>query len=211
MPNREFTSNTDLWKKPQYHKIKEIIKTLEKTNRLQNFVGNCVAAADVMQHLITHAGIPCKIVECQACLIKTNPDSTQEYIFVGYDHKSYPGHIDTHAIVVTTDEHPLIVDLSLAHVLPHDKPYVVERLNGEGQGDLGEYNIENVNITYQEKKNIRLPSMHQKSLLDRILYEQKVQTDVDNIRWFALGAAGFSVVNMVLILTILFIKLTQGT
>jgi hypothetical protein len=213
MPNSqiELTSDSAILKTPQYHKIKDIVDKLKNTNRLMNFAGNCVSTADVMQHLISHAGIPCKIIECQACLIR-NDGETQDYLFIGYDDKQYPGQIDTHVVVVTTDENPLLIDMSLAHVLPKDRPYIVERMKKTDDPNvISEFNLENITITYTEKKAIRLPSIHQKNLLDRIINEQKLTAGVKTLRTFVICAVALGLINFTLNLLLIVLRLYNVT
>ena len=213
MPNDQIqlTSDSAILKTPQYHKIKGIVDKLKDTNRLMNFAGNCVSTADIMQHLISHAGIPCKIIECQCCLIR-NDGETQDYLFIGYDDKQYPGQIDTHVVVVTTDENPLLIDMSLAHVLPKDRPYIVERMKKtDDPSVISEFNLENITITYTEKKAIRLPSIHQKNLLDRITNEQKLTTGVKTLRTFVMCAVGLGLINFTLNVLLIILRLYNIT
>jgi hypothetical protein len=213
MPNaqNELTGDSAILKTPQYHKIKSIVDKLKNTNRLMNFAGNCVSTADIMQHLISHAGIPCKIIECQACLIRNDGD-TQDYLFIGFDDKQYPGQIDTHVVVVTTDENPLLIDMSLAHILPKDRPYIVERVRkNDDPNIISEFNLENITITYTEKKMIKLPSIHQKNLLDRIMSEQKLTTGMKHLRAFVMCAVGLGLVNFTLNVLLIILRLYNVT
>jgi hypothetical protein len=210
-PQFELTSDSAILKTPQYHKIRGIVDKLKNTNRLMNFAGNCVSTADIMQHLISHAGIPCRIIECQACLIRNDGES-QDYVFIGYDDRQYPGQIDTHVVVVTTDENPLLIDMSLAHMLPKDRPYIVERVRkNDDPNVISEFNLENITITYTEKKMIKLPSIHQKNLLDRIMNDQKMNTTIKTLRTFVMCAVGLGLVNFTLNVLLIILRLYNIT
>lgn len=207
----ELTSDSAILKTPQYHKIKSIVDKLKNTNRLMNFAGNCVSTADIMQHLISHVGIPCKIIECQACLIR-NDGQTQDYMFVGYDDRQYPGQIDTHVVVITTDDSPLLIDMSLAHLLPKDRPYIVERVRkNDDPNVISEFNLENITITYTEKKMIKLPSIHQKNLLDRIMNDQKMNSTIKTLRAFVMCAVALGLVNFTLNILLIVLRLYNVT
>lgn len=208
---QELTTNSDLLKKPQYHKVKEIVRKLQGNNMIVNFAGNCIGAADVMQHLLSHAGIPCKIVECQACLIR-NDGTTQDYLFIGYDNKQFTGQLDTHVVVITTDDCPMLIDLSLGHVLPKDQPYIVEMLSRAADPEvIAEYNIANINITYSVKKSIKLPNVHQKNLLDRILSEQNMAKTVATLKTFVICAVSLGLVNFLLNVILIVLRLYNVT
>lgn len=208
---QELTTNHDLLRKPQYHKVKEIVRKLQSNGMIINFAGNCIGAADVIQHLLTHAGIPCKIIECQACLIR-NDGATQDYLFIGYDNKQFTGQLDTHVVVVTTDDCPMLIDLSLAHALPKDQPFIVEMLPTNTDPDIiAEYNIANINITYTVKKSIKLPHVHQKNLLDRILSEQAMAKSVSTLKTFVICAVSLGLINFTLNVLLIFLRLYNIT
>lgn len=196
--SQEFTTDHLLLKTPQYHKIKDMLQRLEKADNMVAFSGNCIAAADVIQHLLTRIGIESEIVECQAALIRDD-GKTKDYLFVGYDNASYKGQIDTHVVVVTKDDQqPLLINISLGHILPKNRPYVVERINSTEPGKIAEFNIENINITYFEKKNLKLPSIHQKTLLQRMVDSQNSEKSLKLLRILVTCAVTLGLVNFML-------------
>lgn len=209
MPH-ELTMDSELLKSPRYHKIKDIVKKLSQVTSPEQFAGNCISTADIVQHLVSHAGIKCKIVECQVCMIR-NDGETQDFLFIGFDGRSYPGQIDTHTVVITEDEEPLLIDLSLGHVMPKDKPFIVEKLNGSKLGVIAEFNIGNINITYTEKKSIRLPAVHQKTLLQRIVNEQQMSKNLDRLKIFVICAVTLGLINFTLNVVLIVLRLYNIT
>jgi len=208
--SHEFTMDSELLKSPIYHKIKDIVKKLSQVTTPEQFAGNCISTADIVQHLLSHAGIKCKIVECQVCLIRTDGQS-QDFLFIGYDGRSYAGQIDTHTVVITEDEEPLLIDLSLGHVMPKDKPFIIEKLNGAKPGTISEFNIGNINITYTEKKSVRLPAVHQKTLLQRIVNEQEMTKSISNLKLFVICAVSLGLVNFTLNVILIVLRLYNVT
>ena len=209
MPH-EFTMDSELLKSPRYHKIKDIVKKLSQVTTPEQFAGNCISTADIVQHLVSHAGIKCKIVECQVCMIRSD-GTTQDFLFIGFDGRSYPGQIDTHTVVITEDEEPLLIDLSLGHVMPKDKPFIVEKLNGVKPGIIAEFNIGNINITYTEKKNVRLPAVHQKTLLQRIVNEQEMTKNISKLKIFVMCAVSLGLINFTLNVILIVLRLYNIT
>jgi hypothetical protein len=113
---------------------------------------------------------------------------------------------------VTTDENPLLIDMSLAHLLPKDRPYIVERVKkNDDPNVISEFNLENITITYTEKKTIKLPSIHQKNLLDRIMNEQKLTTGIKHLRAFVMCAVGLGLVNFTLNVLLIILRLYNIT
>jgi hypothetical protein len=175
MNNTTITLDSEVLKDPQYHKIKEILQKLKDGGVLNSMAGNCISSSEILQHLLSQVGIPSKIVECQACLIRSGVSQANDIMFIGYDNSNYSGQIDTHAVVITETDLPLIIDLSLGQLLPNDHPYIIERVNGTKPEEIAQINVGNINITYFIKKHIRLHQLHQKTLLERM-------TETENLR-----------------------------
>ena len=216
----EYTNDPGLLRTPQYHKIKECIESLSRTGDSKAFAGNCVATCDIFQTLLSQLGIPCKIMECQVCITQEF-EGNKNYMFVGYDNYSYPGQIDTHTIVVTEGENPILIDLSLGHLLPQDKQYVIERVYSNGKnrnisGDreenhgkdvFAEFDFGSCALTYYEKKNLRLPSIHQKNLIQRIVNEQNVEKNLGILKMFIIAALSLGVINFSLNIILIVLRL----
>lgn len=197
MSTLELTGDKELAKTQRYQVIKEVLGTLIKSEGMHTFFGNCVAAADIIQTMLAKAGISSKILECQVSIIKTEKDS-KNFLFVGYDNYSYPGEIDTHTIVITEEEHPIIIDLSLGHTLPSHRQVIVERANGIGPGTIADIKIDNIQITYSEKKNLRLAQIHQKNLLQRMIAEQNTEKTLKFLKNMIIIAITLGITNFIL-------------
>lgn len=207
---QEITMDHLLMKDPQFFKVKEILEKLEKAGVLENMAGNCISACDMMQQLLFQVGIESSIIECQVILTRDGTDKANDILFIGYDDKTYKGEIDTHVVVLTKGRVPLIIDISLAHVLPADHSYLIERLNSVNSS-LGTYQVANITLGYSHKENIKLHNIHQKNLLVKYVDEQKNLDKIKFIEKLAYWAVGVSVFDVLLNSIILTIKLLTGT
>lgn len=206
----EFTNDKDLAKSENYKKIKEVLGALVKSEGLHTFFGNCVASADIIQTMLARAGISSKILECQVSIIK-NEQGAKNFLFVGYDNYSYPGQIDTHTVVVTEEEHPIIIDLSLGHALPSHRQIIIDRANGIEPGVIAEFKIDNVTVTYTEKKNLRLAQIHQKNLLQRMINEQNTEKRLAVLKMLIITAITLGLINFTLNITMIILRLFEIT
>ncbi len=209
-PLNELSKDKDLIKHKNYQIIKDVLSSLTKSEGLTSFFGNCVAAADIIQTMLARSGIASKILECQVAIVKSNDDS-KNFMFVGYDNYSYPGQIDTHTVVITEEEFPILIDLSLGHLLPQHRPIILERVNGIEPGVIADYTIENVRITYSEKKNLRLAQIHQKNLLQRLIAEQNTDKTLKVLRSLIIAAIIMGIINFTMNITLIVLRLFDIT
>lgn len=208
------TEDQNLIRNPQYHKIVEAINSLVRNQDRSSFIGNCVATCDIVQTILSQFGISSKIVECQVCVI-TNVDGAKGYMFVGYDNYSYPGQIDTHTVVVTEDENPILIDISLGNLLPPEYQFIIERIkvpesNSTGKEIISQINLKNVEITYFTKKNLKLSNIHQKNLVQRIVKEQKLDSTINFVKTMLYCSLTLSVINFILNMALIVLKLNMG-
>jgi hypothetical protein len=137
-------------------------------------------------------------------------------MFVGYDNYSYPGQIDTHTIVVTEDDNPILIDMTLGHHLPQDHQYIIERIsdskkNTDGKEIIAEYTFKNAEITYFAKKNLRLANIHQKNLVQRLVDEQKFKATMSFMQKMMYVTLGIALVNFLLNVVMIVLRLYDIT
>lgn len=210
-----------LLKTPEYQFIRQITEKFIQTSNPAAFSGNCVANSDILQTLFSRHGITSRIVECQAAIFKIEPEGRVNYMFVGYDNYSYPGQIDTHTVVITEGEIPLLIDLSLGYVLPNNKKFLITSAavdNPSTDKVICELKFDDYEIIYYEKTNIRLPNIHQKNLMQRLIVDQEQAQilerqgkEINMIRWIVTASVGMAVVNFVALCVILFLKIVYHT
>lgn len=200
------TNDIELEKLPYYKNIFDVVERLNKSNVLHNLHGNCVAAADIVTAMLLQSGIESIITECQVSICVKEKDK-KYYNLVGYDSFSFSGQVDTHVVVITKTEVPILIDLSISEHLPENHPFVVERLNSSDPNLLASYELDNCHIVYQNKRNIRLPSLHQKTIIQRIAEDEKSKKKIKNITTIVFALLGFTLLNFAANTLIVLLKL----
>ena len=159
--------------------VKNIIACLDRlcaSNTIERLPGNCISACDIIQNMLTFYDIESKIIECQAMVIKENHE-LKDFCFVGFSNvDATAGTVDSHVVVVTKTDPPVLIDASIGHLLPKDNQILVKVLDNLDPTIIGHFQINDLDITYHHKKHIRLPSLHQKTLIDRFKDEQDIKT-----------------------------------
>jgi hypothetical protein len=202
----EMTTDKVVEKTQTYKIIKESIELLFKSSGHQFFYGNCVSSCDILQNVLSQIGIKSKIVECQAIAIRQNSNE-KNFFFVGYDGNTSLGQIDTHTIVIVEDEIPLLIDISIGHIFLPANKIVIERLNSNKPGVIAEYHFGEYTLTYKEKLNIKLPAIHQKNLLQRIISDQNLEKTVKTLKMFIICAVSLGLINFILNVTLIILRL----
>jgi hypothetical protein len=100
--------------------------------------------------MLTQQGIENQIIECQVSICWTE-NGIPNFQFVGFDNQAFPGQVDTHTIIITKTEVPLLIDLSISHHLPSNHPFVIEKLNSNVEKTLAEFKFENYVLTHQKR------------------------------------------------------------
>jgi hypothetical protein len=198
------TAKDPLFASPEKLKIQETLERIRVTGVDKNFAGNCISTAEMLQSVLADQGIETVIVEVQLMVLR-NTGNEQEFLFIGYDNQSFAGQIDTHVVLITKTTQPILVDASLAHVLPQEHPWIVEYLPGNAKIEtLGEFAVANLKLTYLRKKIPRLANLHEKTILQRTLDELSLRRDLRLIRivvFIAIGIGGINfLLNMILII-----------
>lgn len=199
------TSDQSLRNLPYYHTILNQVRSLDSAGILKNFAGNCIAACDLFSLMLYQQGIENQIVECQVSICWTT-NGIPNFQFVGFDNQSFPGQVDTHTVIITKTPVPMIIDLSISHHLPEHHPFVVEKLNSEDPNTLAEFRFDNYVLTYQPKKIIRLPAVHQKTLRQRIENDKKMTDRVKMIGILVIVSIFLGLVNFGLNAILIYLK-----
>lgn len=165
------TNDEALKKTNEYKKISKLIFKLVENGSTFVGKGYCISMSDIVYTILKQNNIPCKIVECHLTI--TNK-TTDEIYNMGFDGlKDDPNKADTHVVVVTQTEHPMVIDVSIAHLLPNNLQGVIDSLVDDEYGIFADTKNDLVALTYQNKKTYSIPMLHQRSIIDRI------KTDVD--------------------------------
>jgi hypothetical protein len=174
---------------------------------IARFPGNCISASDIIQHMLDFYGVKSKLVECQVMLIKSAGEQ-KDFRFVGFNNVGLdPNTIDTHVVVVTETVPPLMIDASLGHYLPEKEWIMIREMNGKKDDLMGEYVINDISLTYRPKKQIKIPGLHQKNIMDRLEEDAKNRQSIKKLYWFVAALVGMSILNMLFNLTLISLKL----
>lgn len=173
------TYDLELKTNNDYLKVMSVMEHLTVTGTLERAYGYCLGISDMIYTLLKQQGITSRLVECKLTVTSQNPPFLH---VIGADdprNKQY-GLTDTHVVVVTETDIPMIIDASIGAITKGFQPYVVERLNGRDIDTLADHQIDHVRWTYSTKINTRLPKQHELSIIDRIKTDRTV---IKNITW----------------------------
>lgn len=157
--------------------VEKAIKNLDLSGVLEKLDGNCITAADIFQNLLDAKGLRSKIIECSLLITNSKGNGLA---LVGYNFCVAPNsdQVDTHAVVLVECNNPFIIDASISHILKKPKTVVVLPLDTKNPEVITEGEVEGFNLMYRVKKNIRLGTLHQKTLLQRVNEDIKLRSDV---------------------------------
>jgi hypothetical protein len=181
-----------------YAKILSIIEKLDRDRVLVHLNGNCVLAADVIQNMLSAHGEQSRVVECQLMITHVDAEGGRSVHMVGYDIGTPgPNQVDTHAVTVTQSDRPLLIDVSVGHLLENPKHVIVTDLVEDptepdiiARAQAGRYEL-----VYRRKRNIRLPALHQKDLVTRIQQEYQLLKNVRVLKYLVIFAIALTTIN----------------
>jgi hypothetical protein len=189
---------------PEAAKLQVALDRFCRLNVIERLHGNCIAASDILQNILDFYGIKSRTTECQVFAAQENRE-IQDYRMVGFNTigLNQPNIVDTHVVVITETTPALLIDASIGYLLPADEQIIIHALESFNTDVIAEHVIDpDMIITYHYKKNIKLPSLHQKNLLQRIEYEHTVSEQVTNLKLLVWGIVAFTVVNFILNMTL---------
>lgn len=175
--------------------------------------GKCIAASDIIQNILGFYGVKSRTMECETVIVKDNPDNTKDFCFVGLnDFDVETGKIDTHVVVVTETNPPVLIDASLGHMLPESDQIVVRELMSKDPEVLGQFQLsEGTTLIYNKKKNIKFPALHQRNLVERMRLDQVIDKKISFLQKVVIAIICFSFINFTLNMITLYMKVMFGT
>jgi hypothetical protein len=196
-----FTTDPELIKNPDYNRVSATIFRLIQSGATQMGQGWCVSMSDTVYTLLRQQGINSRLVECQASVTGTTREGGVYSRVVGVDQAyTTPYEVSSHVVVVAETTPPLIIDASIGHLLP-DAAVLIDRC-GEPSPDriFGDFQQENFHITYQEKLNPKVPLVHQASVINRIVTDQRIFSDISllkRLNYIGIAMGLFALINVV--------------
>jgi len=190
MANLSYKLDEDILDVAEYKGIKQMLDRLQKSGIMERLQGNCVSACDIIQNMLNFYGVSAKTVECQLMAVKEN-NQTKDFCFVGFDEIGRGNNsVDSHVVVVTLGNQPVLIDAAIGNLLPGDNQIVVRKLTSVDPDIIGEFKLDDVTLTYQNKKQIKLPELHQKNLIERLKEQTKVNEKINTLnKWVIIGLA----------------------
>ena len=187
-----------------YKQISELLSDMVKGGVINLGTGYCLSMADMIRTALKHRGIDSKLVDCQATLTYDGKFAKGN-MFIGYPNVINPGEIDTHVVVVTSTTPAYIIDASIANRLPQNTFAVVEpiKFNSDNQLTLvnSKYVQYGLKLTYQQKKIQSASYQHQKSIVERIEMDQKIDKEIQilkQLNYIGISLGVFSLINVIL-------------
>jgi hypothetical protein len=99
-----------------------------------------------------------------------------------------------------------LIDASISGSLPRETPVVVRVLNSLDPESMGVFKINNVELNYNNKKNIKLPYVHQRTLVDRMKSEHNIKAEVSSVKKLVMFAIWFGIINLFVNVLLLMLK-----
>jgi hypothetical protein len=192
---------------PEYKAVQNLIAEMDNDGAIARFQGACLPASEIIQAILHSKGVRSRLLECTA-LVTNSPINGGAVHFVGFDSlvPLQPNEVDTHMVVLVEAAKPFIVDASIGNKLGNPRYVVVASLSSADPDIIAEASFKGASVVYRVRKNIRYFNIHQKSLVDRLEGERKVQVDISTLRTVTRLLLALSVFNMFLNLTLVGLK-----
>lgn len=173
--NKNLTTDSELLKDPDYQTCLTAIELLRSSGMVEHAAGNCIAMSELFQHTLKEVGINSRLIECKL-VVSIDTSIGKELRYVGFDGADRSNsHVDTHVVIVTETKIPMLIDLSISHMLIGGRVWVMERMISIDLDVLAKITFKDCTLTYSVKKSPRLLGLHQTTLIDRISQEQQIK------------------------------------
>jgi hypothetical protein len=191
----------NIFNNSSYLKIRSLIEAIETTGTLYRSSGHCIGVSDMMKKLLEGVGINSRLVECNlAILINDEEDSSVK--FIGY--KDGEGinpqqESPTHVVCVTETKIPFLIDLSIYGM---DKKvnfmfYPILKEFSDHEKNILTIKTKTTTFVYNERKTNTLVDLHEKSIIDRINMDLKIENKINNINKILIGISVLIILNSV--------------
>ncbi len=200
--NKIITYGDELFDQPYFEMICKIVQKLIDQGIVDKGAGHCVSMSNMLHALLIQNGLKSTMVECQLLVSGVKNNSLK---FVGYDVQNHnKASIDTHVVVITHTQLPILIDLSISHLLPSGLKAVISKTDNDPTNlILSNIQHEEVLLTYEQKNKYNIASLHQTSILDRIQTDQKFEKEIGYLKvlnYIGIGIGVFSILNSVLLM-----------
>lgn len=169
------TTNKNLLETKEYKIVTESIRNLWDAGIIQRGSGYCHSISDMIYKILIANDIKCRLMECSLTVATKNPPSLvlvgEEHVYSSKQTREHINMMNTHVVCITNTPVRMIIDLSVNDFFPKTNiPYVCEELvEDESSSIPGIYKINYPNSTwiYHEKRESKIPQIHQESIIKR--------------------------------------------
>lgn len=167
-------------------KTQEVIENLKHSGMLDAGSGYCLSMSDIVLKLLHKEGINAELVECNLMVMMKDPPGLFLMGYKGFHENIYDEtkKMENHIVCITKTKIPILIDLSISHI---DKKieYICEPiLNKHSHTDIAEFDFDTSTWTYQSRPLSELPKLHQRSIINRIQTDVKVDKEITFIKYF---------------------------
>jgi len=207
--SKNLTLDVELSKTKDYKICLDAIEYLRLSGMVEHAAGNCIAMSDLIQHTLREFNISSRMVECKLVMAAKDQGKITEFKYMGFNGTSLNSKfVDTHVVIVTETDIPMIIDLSISHMLTNGRTWIVERLVSDEPEILTKIDLPECTITYSHKKTIRLLGLHQTTLVERVEQELQTRKKLTTIQKIMIVLGIITVINFALNTSILVLKYT---
>lgn len=165
----------------EYAKIKTVLDRMDRANLIWLGRGQCIGMSDVICTALHQVGIKSKMVECQI-VVTNNNVAPSESVSIGYDNSAQDGQIDTHVVVITDTDIPMVIDASISYLLPAAKSILVDEVVDEPNRIFCNVKSGGFELTYQKRLTNKVIFEHQRSILERIETDKNIFKNLGFLR-----------------------------
>jgi hypothetical protein len=156
--------------------------------------GYCISMCDVIKSQLTMLGIESRAVEVSLSIGYFDKEEPffKHVGFTGF--KNEQNEVDTHVVIITDTNPPVLIDASISSALPHGKLAIIEEINNAENVAI-DYPEFKIKLNYIEKDTQKVPFLHQMSIVDRIKTDQRVFKSLKFLKTLIFIAVTVSLLN----------------
>lgn len=167
-------------------KTQEVIENLKHSGMVRKGSGYCLSMSDVILKLLYKEGINAELVECKLMVMMKQPPGLFLVGYTGFHENIYDEtqRMENHIICITKTKIPILIDLSISHI-DANISYICEPiLDKHSHTDIAEFEFLTSTWTYQSRPLSEIPKLHQRSIINRIETDLKVNKEITFIKYF---------------------------
>lgn len=194
-----FTTDPELPKSLDYQRVSATLLRLIHSGVTMMGQGWCISMSDTVYTLLKQQGINSKMIECQVTVSDLDSRGSELVKTIGTDCAYSDDWVSSHVVVITETTPPMIIDASIGHILPNAAVLIDQCLGPRSDRIFGDFQQGDFHITYQEKLNPKVPLVHQTSMIDRIVTDQRIFSEISllkRLNYIGIVLSIFAVINV---------------